>query len=102
MPLGGSLRAHTEDGSQVLPDVVVDADGNYSFAVKPAGITSRLTCPPSFSATPPRTSETTPPDSDVIPLPPGEFDALADGEVFDVTGGSETVIDIGVVELGGS
>jgi len=101
MPLGGTLRVHNEDGTTVLPDVTVNDDGSYSYAVKPgryyveAGVSVFF-----FGFTTPNVGDDAT-DSDVIPLPPGDFDTAARSEVFDVTGGSQTVIDVGVIELGG-
>jgi hypothetical protein len=93
------VQIPTEDGNEILP-VEVDAEGHYSLAVKPnryfveVGI-SVFALAWDFT-TPNVGAEAT--DSDVVPFYADEFSLGARSDVFEVTSGSETVIDIGLVE----
>jgi Domain of unknown function DUF11 len=93
------VRIPTEDGNEILP-VEVDAEGHYSLAVKPnryfVEVTISLFALAWDFTTPNVGDEVT--DSDVIPFHADEFSSVARSHVFEVTSGSETVIDIGLVE----
>jgi hypothetical protein len=93
------VRIPTEDGNEILP-VEVDAEGHYSLAVKPNRYFVEVTISVFALAwdftTPNVGAEAT--DSDVLPVYSDEFSSIARSGVFDVTGESETVIDIGMTE----
>lgn len=99
LPAGAGSRVFTEDGSEIF-DVPVDAEGHYSLAVKP----NRYYVEASISvygsiwgfATPNVGDEAT--DSDVVLVFADEFGAIAESHVFEVTSGSETIIDVGLTE----
>lgn len=99
LPAGAGIRAFTEDGNEIF-DVAVDADGHYSLAVKP----NRYYVEASISTygsvwgftTPNAGDEAT--DSDVVLVFADEFGAIAESHVFEVTSGSETIIDVGLTE----
>lgn len=98
-PAGAGIRAFTEDGNETF-DAPVDSEGNYSLAVKP----NRYYVEASISTygsvwgftTPNVGDEAT--DSDVVLVFADEFGANAESHVFEVTSGSETIIDVGLTE----
>jgi Domain of unknown function DUF11 len=103
------LRVYTEDGIQILPStrdgiphlpsIVVDADGNYSGAVKPGRYFVEVNVSPiQWDYTTPNIGDEST-DSDVIPTFSDDFDSLAHSDVFEVTSGSETIVDVGLTEL---
>jgi hypothetical protein len=98
-PAGAGIRAFTEDGNELF-DATVDRDGHYSLAVKP----NRYYVEASISTyggiwgfTPPNIGDEAT-DSDVVLVFADEFGANAESHVFEVTSGSETVVDVGLTE----
>ncbi len=78
----------------------MDADGHWSATVKPGRFFVQATispvCPNWGFTTPNLGDEAN--DSDVVPMLVDEFGTHARSQVFEVTSGSETVIDIGLTE----
>jgi hypothetical protein len=93
------VRVFTEDGSESF-DVPVDAEGHYSLAVKPnryfVEVTINVFALSRDFTTPNVGDEAS--DSDVVPVFADEFSSVAHSHMFEVTGDSETVIDIGLTE----
>ena len=98
-PAGAGIRAFTEDGDEIF-EAPVDRDGHYSLVVKP----NRYYVEASISTfggvwgftTPNVGDEAT--DSDVVVVFADEFGTNAESHVFEVTSGSETIIDVGLTE----
>jgi Domain of unknown function DUF11 len=94
------VRVYAEDGSGEILPVEVDADGHYSLAVKPNRYLLEVTINVFALAwdftTPNVGNEAT--DSDVVPVFADEFSATAQSQVFELAGGAEVVIDIGLIE----
>jgi hypothetical protein len=94
------VRVVTEDGSREILPVEVDAEGHYSLAVKPNRYFVEVTISMyalAWDYTTPNVDEEAT-DSDVVPVVADEFSSIAHSHMFEVTGGSETVIDIGLTE----
>jgi hypothetical protein len=93
------VRVFTEDGSESF-DVPVDAEGHYSLAVKPNRYFVEVTINVfalSWDFTTPNVGDEAS-DSDVVPVFADEFSSVAHSHMFEVTGDSETIIDIGLTE----
>jgi len=89
------LRIETPDGIQSI-QAVVDSDGNYAVALKPNQYLVQVgVYPAQWGYTTPDVGDDAT-DSDVTPYFVGEVNALALSDVVEVTGGSESVIDVGL------
>jgi hypothetical protein len=89
------LRIETPDGIQSI-QAVVDSDGNYAVALKPNQYLVQVgVYPAQWGYTTPDVGDDAT-DSDVTPYFVGEVNALARSDVVEVTGGSESVIDVGL------
>jgi SdrD B-like domain/Domain of unknown function DUF11 len=98
-PAGAGIRAFTEDGNEIF-EAPVDREGHYSLAVKPNRYyveASISTYGSVWGFTGPNVGDEAT-DSDVVLVFADEFGASAESHVFEVTGGTETVIDVGLTE----
>jgi hypothetical protein len=98
-PAGAGIRAFTEDGNEIF-DAPVDSEGNYSLAVKPKRYYVEAfisTYGSVWGFTGPNVGDEAT-DSDVVVVFADEFGASAESHVFEVTSGSETIIDVGLTE----
>jgi hypothetical protein len=89
------LRLNTEDGAQSI-QAVVDDEGNYSVAVRPNRyIVEVAVYVGQWAYTTPNSGDEAT-DSDVVLVYSDDVSALARSGVIEVTGGSESVVDVGV------
>ena len=98
-PAGAGIRAFTEDGNEIF-EAPVDREGHYSLAVKPNRYYVEAfisTYGSVWGFTGPNVGDEAT-DSDVVLVFADEFGASAESHVFEVTGGTETVIDVGLTE----
>jgi hypothetical protein len=77
----------------------VDANGNYSGALKPGRYFVEVNVSPvQWGYTTPNLGDEAT-DSDVTPTFSDDLDSVARSEVFEVTSGGEAVVDVGLTEL---
>ena len=91
------IRIHTEDGSQVIRADAND-QGQYAVALKPGRyFVEVLVVIDGWGFTTPNVGDEAL-DSDVTPVSSPDGETVARSDVVEVTGGSETVIDVGLTE----